>query len=98
EHHHFSVSGFASSVADSMRESSGIERHDAHPHAHAEADAKPGIVGNIKSSIAGVSHATQEAGWGAPDAHAEGVDVETKELAPSVEATGLSVGAAVPSV
>lgn len=81
-----------------MRESSGIERHDAHPHAEglsAEADSKPGVVGKIKASIAGVSHATQDAGWGAPNTTAGKVDVETKESAPSVDAAMPSVGGGV---
>ena len=101
EHHHFSVSEFAHSIADSMRESSGIERHDAHPHAHAEcglsadAEAKPGIVSKIKDSISGVSHATQEAGWGGPVASGGGADV--KESAPLGEAA-VDVGADVPAV
>ena len=89
-----------------QRESSGIKRHDAHPHAEgssAEADSKPGIAGKIKASIADVSHATQDAGWGAPKTSAGRVDVETKESAPSVEGAtplveaGVDVGAA-PSV
>lgn len=97
--------GFLHSVADSMRESSGIARHDASkpsvqlPEGEAP---EPGTVDKIKASIAGVAGATQMVGWGAHGAKGEKVKVEGS--APLVEAgaeapsVDVDASAAVPSV
>lgn len=59
EHRHGGISGFAHSIMDSMRESSGITRHDTHD------TKKPHADSSIKTSLSGISEATQIAGWGA---------------------------------
>lgn len=72
EKSHIPGSGFLHSVADSMRETAGIKRHDAAKPADAsgelpagEAPHEPGVVGKVTSSIAGVAGASQVLGWGA---------------------------------
>lgn len=53
------MSGFVHSIADSMRESSGVIRHDSH-----KADEPPvGVGDKIKASLAGVTGAAQSATW-----------------------------------
>lgn len=87
------------SIADSMRESSGIARHDA-PKPSAELPEgeapEPGTVEKIKASIAGVAGATQVIGWGAQGSKG-GKDAAGE--APSIDAgTDLSASASAPSV
>lgn len=100
--------GFLHSVADSMRESSGIARHDApKPSVQLpEGEApEPGTVEKIKASISGVAGASQVLGWGAHGSKGEKVKVEgsapSVEMgAPSVEAgaAGADVSVSAPSV
>ena len=100
--------GFLHSVADSMRESSGIARHDApKPSVQLpEGEApEPGTVEKIKASISGVAGASQVLGWGAHGSKGEKVKVEgsapSVEMgAPSVEAgaAGADASVSAPSV
>lgn len=98
---HIPGSGFLHSVADSMRESSGIQRHDAKPAASVELSAgeasEAGVVEKVTASIAGVAGASQVLGWGASGKKIKKKksDVEGDVGAPSVEG-GVDVG--VPSV
>lgn len=83
--------GFLHSIADSMRETSGIKRHDAKkPSADLpEGEAQePSTVGKIAAAVAGVAGASQVVGWGA-----HGTKPEKKGDVPSVEA-----GADAPSM
>lgn len=98
--------GFLHSIADSMRESSGIPRHDA-PKASVqlpEGEApEPGTVEKIKASISGVAGASQVLGWGAQGSKKGKSDVEVtapsvEVTAPSVEVGGADVSVSAPSV
>lgn len=96
KHHHLPGSDFMHSVADSMRESSGIARHDA-PKVSAqlpEGEApEPGTVDKMKASISGVAGASQVLGWGAQGTKPERKGVEGAAVAaPSIDA-GVDVSA-----
>lgn len=91
--HHLPGSGFLHSIADSMRESAGVQRHDApKPAAQLpEGEAsEPGTVDKIKTSISGVAGASQTMGWGA-QGDKKLVKVEGTGAAPSVEAGDVGV-------
>lgn len=97
--------GFLHSIADSMRESSGMPRHDAPKQSVQlpEGEApEPGTVDKIKASISGVAGASQVLGWGAQGSkpakkHAEGT-APSFEAGADVSAPTLDASAAVPSV
>lgn len=88
--------GFLHSIADSMRETSGIARHDApKPSVQLpEGEApEPGTVEKIKASISGVAGASQVLGWGA-----QGSKGSKKSASAGVEGTVPSAEGLVPSV
>lgn len=106
---HIPGSGFLHSVADSMRESSGIQRHDAPPKptaAESPAGEMPeaGVAEKVAATIAGVAGASQVLGWGASGGKIKKNKSDVEGAAPSVGGGDVGVpsveggGADVPSV
>lgn len=99
EGEHFSISAFAHGIADSMRESAGVKRHDAEAPTTTtsvqppEAAATPGIADKLKASMTGVVEATQVVGWSASGSPRVKAHVDAKGTVPSVEG-GVEVAAA----
>lgn len=90
--HHIPGSGFLHSIADSMRETAGVQRHDKPSTELPEGEAPaPGKVGKITASVA---EAAQVAGWGA-----QGIKPEKKgRPRPEEEAAAVAAPAADASV
>ncbi len=84
---------------DSMRESAGVQRHDA-PNLAAQLPegeaAEPGTIDKIKESISGVAGASQTMGWGA-HGDKKMVKVEGSGAAPSAEAGSAGVDVSAPT-
>ncbi|CAM9963630.1 unnamed protein product, partial [Ectocarpus fasciculatus] len=96
--HHVPGSGFLHSIADSMRETAGVQRHDASaPKPSAELPEggapTPGKVGKITASLA---EATQVVGWGAQGTKPEKKRRPRPEGAEAVAAP--AADASIPSV
>lgn len=93
--HHESggITGFLKGIADSMRESSGIERHDTRVEADVPHD---GAGSSILASISGVAAASQQAGWGDIKGAKHTRDVAKPSL--SAETGSLGVEGSLPAV